>query len=759
MANVLEILAHLHHSGIIPESVYHYEPPKDSHSLQQPPTLYLLSSRIMTALSDAAWRAHESAVASAHKSNAQYTFLGHEIPGSRYKVRTPELGSEVWLELVLWSCLHGGWAIDGATILEKLRNYKGNSRWSVLSWRNILQDQDGSSFRNMTWTDIWSFARARGTQANSPDRFVVERTVSSEVIAAFIDRFLNLVDTGVGSRGLPFLDVYKFVTNLKDLLNRENLGLGSATWELVLVRFLESGAFDFNTEARLVSKMLYFTSKYDREHDYHNAPQKDENNPGSHSYILEPSAISLGILHQTLRIHINDGNLRAAARVTWQLHALTDENKKRSIQRFFEKLNRPSDNPSTPQESFSSNTSHFHYPAYSPQIPIPLLAGLLRLATKSQEYDFARKLLYSDNYDGPLIPYELYSRSAIAAALIEYAVAADDRPLIARLVESHQNKPGMSLRVSEVMMENQMRINNWDSVEKIIYALASKNEGALAANAGALIAKHLLILQGAQAKSTKEVTEHDPIAKAASMLRRLAKAKFGNSDRERLNRFHGILCVLLSVGSEWHGFCSKLIFYHGTRKLEISLLEQDFAQLLQGVTESRGAYAGMQLMVKWCKDVSHARPLEPQSHRLESSRSEYVLRFANLDVEKVSVTKADGSKLVLRGQRLQPRLPLMRTVYRAALASLENGSESPFAWRAERTQEVLEWALRGLEAMGLSRRDIGYELRGIYSLKILNRKVKRAEKRIRRKEEKAKELAEGHEPPQESEGEEHDDLD
>ena len=50
----LEIIAYLHHQGIMPMSIYNSRPGSDPTALQQPPLLYMFSSRILASLSDAA---------------------------------------------------------------------------------------------------------------------------------------------------------------------------------------------------------------------------------------------------------------------------------------------------------------------------------------------------------------------------------------------------------------------------------------------------------------------------------------------------------------------------------------------------------------------------------------------------------------------------------------------------------------------------------------------------------------------------------
>ncbi|OJD39824.1 c6 transcription factor [Diplodia corticola] len=706
LGHVLELLAYLHHADIIPESVYHYDPPKDKYSLQQPPTLYLLSSKILSALSDAAWRAHELAAASENKTQAQYTIFGQEIPGSRYKIRTPELGPEVWLELVLWSCLHGKWTVDGAAILKKLTGYKDDLRWSVLHWKNVLHDRSGSSFRTMTWTDLWSFARARGTQARSPERFMVDRTISSEVVAAYIDGLLNRIMAGVVDAGVPVADIFRDITTFKALLDRDNLGLGTATWESTIARFMESGGIDPDIEARWLERLSSFSSSFDQELDYQNAAREYEDSPGSPSYILDPSSISLGVLHQALRINITNGNLTGALRVVSQLQSVTDQNKRRSIQKFFEKLNSPSEGGSAPKP-FSSNIHPRDYPTYFPQIPPTLLAGILDLATQTRAYDVATRLLYSDDIDGPLIPLELYEHSDIAAAITKYAYAVDDADLLVRVTSLQSERGGIAPQTSWAILEIQMQRQQWDTVENVVHNLAMHHREARVANVGALIARQLLILQDRVLKQDERVTETHPLAKAASIFRRLIKARFGSGDKERYHRFHGILCVLSTIGPEWHEFCSRLFVYRGTKSLERCVKEEDFAQLLQGVTETRGAHNGMELMAKWCEDVSVAPHLE-RKHYMQNAERE--VRW-ELRVEEIIVEGKDGSELILRGRRLSPTLPLMRTVYRAALRQIK---ENPtLAWEKQRVRSVLSWALTGLRAMGLTTKEIWYELDGI----------------------------------------------
>ena len=101
--------------------------------------LNLFSSRILTSLSDAAWRAHEKLVVEEAKAKGgEQLSLRPEIPGTAYRVYVSGLRSEVWLELILWSCLHRGWISEGTAILRAMYAAPKAREWKPLSWRSLM---------------------------------------------------------------------------------------------------------------------------------------------------------------------------------------------------------------------------------------------------------------------------------------------------------------------------------------------------------------------------------------------------------------------------------------------------------------------------------------------------------------------------------------------------------------------------------------------------------------------------------------------
>lgn len=267
MPYVLSTIATLHHYNVVPESVYNDSTAINVSAIQQPPMLYLLSSRILTALSDAAWAAQQASPAlAARVPRSQYTF---ELPGTRYKSEVEDLRPEIWLELILWSCLHGGWVVEGANILKTMQSYTDTSSWSLISWNQARQDINpnaGSS--RVKWTDLMDVlegARPQISGSSSGDSDYIKRTISSELVSAYVDGLVNVVDVGVDEQPIPIAVVLSHLKGLRGLLDRSNLGLGYTTWDAIALRLVESEALPIEKNPGLALKALSLVRLYGEE--------------------------------------------------------------------------------------------------------------------------------------------------------------------------------------------------------------------------------------------------------------------------------------------------------------------------------------------------------------------------------------------------------------------------------------------------------------------------------------------------------------
>ena len=69
--------------------------------------------------------------------------------------------------------------------------------------------------------------------ASAQDRARTRKTISSEVVTAFVDGLVNQMRLGVGGRGVDPERLVASIKTLKGLLDANKLSLGSTSWNLV----------------------------------------------------------------------------------------------------------------------------------------------------------------------------------------------------------------------------------------------------------------------------------------------------------------------------------------------------------------------------------------------------------------------------------------------------------------------------------------------------------------------------------------------
>ncbi|OCK92628.1 uncharacterized protein K441DRAFT_662732 [Cenococcum geophilum 1.58] len=722
MPHVLEIIAYLHHVEMIPEAIYRYSPAWDPSTLQQPPTLHLLSSRILTSLSDATWNAHESSVQdSKERLNAQY-FLGHEIPGSRYKITVPEIGPEIWVELVLWSCLHGGWILDGAAILEKILSYQGENSWSLICWRDIVNSSQAS--RTIQLTRDWGKLAAQFQNSGETfysndrgDRFLVQRTVSSEVVAAFVDGLINTMRVGVGDRGSLPEQILSHIINLKRLLDRDNLSLGSSSWDALITRFLESEGIVPEKDPKLMLKILGLAQTFGKELSSTNVISQGADARPSPTYVFDASAAPLGLLHRTIHAFIQMGNTTGALEAFQQLQKYVDNNKIRSIRDFFQALKA---SYSEPEALFTGNYAPIDFPGFFPHVPTSLLAKMLDLATESRMFDFGEWLLYSSEIDGPLISPRMYKSRELASSLIRHGTATRDQRLLMKIVSSVGAPGGVSgsyrlpAEVLSAFLHSQIQHHRWDSV-KSIYTYVRENPGYRPRSETlAVFARELVRLR----------SESDEWRRSRSRRAKFIFSAFLNAwkdiiERDLYQQLNSILGVLSSVGPEWVDFCSRL--WTSTGRQQLALDPENFNQILDGVVDGYGSLKGKHIVDMWCYPTTRIEFRDYRSPGGLPTMPKFKLSKGDHYDDRppdIELSQSSGAKIRFQG-RVAPNIRTMRVILRkAAEEETERGAKGTGLLLEERAeiQLMLEWAELSLRNMGLDYRDIQREFGSLVTI-------------------------------------------
>lgn len=707
MSHVLEIIAHLHHIGFMPDSVYTFRPQNNNYALQQPPTLHMLSSKILTALSDASWKAHEASFkASKDGAKASY-FLGHEIPGSRYKVEITEIAPELWLELVLWSCLHGGWSADGTAILEKLAARQGEATWGLISWREILEAEQQ---RLPAASEGWRLFPMRGeAAAGAEDRARTRRTISSEVVTAFIDALVNEMRLGVGARGTDPGTLIDRIQNLKKFLEANNLSLGSVAWDSIITRLLESGGFDPEKRPELLLRLFKLAAEFGTEVSSANAsPATDDEVP----YFFEPTTAPLNLLHRAMRAFIGIGDTKRTMESFNMLQQHADNNKQKSLQQFFETLKTI---PLRQAEPFTSQTAPIDFPSFETNLPVPLLAKLLDLATDSEMYELGRYFVYSNDLDGPLISRGLYKHRNIAASLVRFGTLAKENDIVLDIVKQagyfdpKTKQQRMPNEVLTALFRSQVRLRRWDAVRNMqthaLNLLTWKPRPSILTTFAAELLR-------ASAGPPSEVIA---AKRAFSGMLFAWERLLLSTIRNELNC---TLAILSTVDETWKSYCAQFLNFSSRQKILLPV--ENFNQILGGVLDRYGSMKGTELVNQWCYkpgrmyESFRAPGGVPTMPQFRFGRSEEAADFPR----NIEIIQDSGAALVLYG-RILPNRQTIWAILRKVQSEVEQwsqeGQEMTNGAR-DQARDTLRWAAHFLRALGYDYEDIVRDLGSLAKL-------------------------------------------
>ncbi|QDS75723.1 hypothetical protein FKW77_008147 [Venturia effusa] len=728
MSQVLAMMAHLHHGDIVPAAVYK-NVQEQPYVLQQPPILHIFSSRIMTALSEAAWNAHQASASPAFGNGEQYSqpLFGGQLPGTRYNSQVEALSLEVWLELVLWSCLHGGWIVDGLAVLKTMQEQTGDDEWSLVCWTQALQKshlgtQPSDGF---TWKDLMDVLEGAGPQTHHDlkDQLNIARTISSESVAAYVDATTNEIYTGVGERGISAQDVVAHLKRLKGLLDKQKLGLGNVTWEAIVQRLVESNGVLVQRDPGLMLEMLELVQPYGIETESNASSTTNETSATSLPYFFETSASPLGLFHRILQAYVNIAGVEGTMSSLRALQAYVDRNQRRSIECFFQELKekRESDASSIRRPGFFS----VDYPAFSPQIPVDVLGNMLDLFTEAGLSNSAIQLLQSNDPMEPIIPESFHQEPALAPALVRYATAAKNKSMLEKVIalQSTVNKKNQAViprAVLTALLASQIIRHRWDSVESVLSAGRNSGtaRGVKRASWPPSLACHLiselLRLEGQSGSRPQHtrvdqdtLTNSSDLSRAMEIFRTFIKEEYGGlssrfqivkddgiKDVDSLAMVHTSLGVLASVNPAWASFCLPLYQRKGNQPLILDV--SYFNIILQGLVDGYGAPAGRALCQQWCINIPNLpagsrRPggVDKMPHVRPNRASDPFSDAWNVCVPMLR----PPSRTVLRFYgRIMPNLATIRIVLRRVLED-EANKRMPF-------QPMLEWIVAMLNGLG-----------------------------------------------------------
>jgi hypothetical protein len=478
MRFVYRVIAQIHKLGLVPDNVYTYIPPSYTSSVMRPPIMHLLSSRLLTTLSDAVWRAHQDdAIAEAVSSGIGYKDLGHDPPGGRFRLKVRPLGPEVWLEFVLWCCVDGGFASAGTKIIEHLRQ-RTDRPWFAVNWMlPVLNSPTASSAQSATidWSRVQlrtggTVGRIEGYSAEQPFAVMEPRTISTEVVLALVGSLTNSLNVGVANRGSSLAKVLSSIKSLMSFLEPHHLPTGY--FEHVAVRLHQSGSCDPDRGPDDIQS-LAAASRHMRSLEAAEEPVTAAVSFGLESIATHSEFVN-GLFHQSLEAFVNLGDVRRALDVFAEIQQLMDSSKLRSISIFLSTRRQPS------RGYFSSRavTVDDDFVVSHGQLPLYKLAAFLDLITDSRLVRLGNWLLYSEDIDGPLVPESSYATPCIAPALIRFAAVSQDHELVKKVMAASHDRPLLpSVTLFRALANTHAAFSQYRLVHRVLRRLRKAKAG------------------------------------------------------------------------------------------------------------------------------------------------------------------------------------------------------------------------------------------------------------------------------------------
>lgn len=393
-----------------------------------------------------------------------------------------------------------------------------------------------------------------------------------------------------------------------------------------------------------------------------------------------------------------------------QQHA--DNNKQKSLEQFFEFLK------ATPLQKagpFTSQTAPIDFPSFDTNLPVPLLAKLLDLATDSEMFELARWFVYSKDLDGPLIGKDLYGHRNIAASLVRFGTLAGENDIVLDIVKRAgylDPKTRMQRMPNELLtalFRSQIRLRRWEAVRNMEEHALKVSTWKPRPSVVTTFAAELL--RASRSSETEGAAAQEAFSTMLFNWEGLILNNIGNE-------LYCTLAILSTVDDEWRAYCSQFLGINGRQNIKLST--DNLNQILGGVLDRYDSVKGKELVEQWCyKPPRLFEPFRapggvPTMPRFRVGRGEEAEAFPN-DIE---IIQDSGAKLVLEGRILPNRLTIWAIIRKIQSEVEQWGQDEkaiPVTVR-EQTRDTLRWAARLLYCLGYDYEDIKRDLGDLGSL-------------------------------------------
>ena len=681
MSCVFRLLARMHNLGLISDKIYQYQPYNSHEQVFRPPGLHLLSSHIMTVLSDAAWLEHESELARAA------TEAGEHPPFLPFPVEFRELGPEIWFELILWCCVEHGLAKQGALLVKAMQKRKGDSEWKVESWAPLAQNLDIVQQTNITTEQSWRRPHNDGPpevfkgRNKPPFNGLGKRTISTEVVACLRDTLYDKAYTGVGFYGASPSELLQLEAPLNELLDpsgsKDDLRPTNKLTNWHMTRMFESGSIEPNKDPVAFQRILRSTQSVVPPWQPGFDTSEHQLDKVTRSQLYDESAAISGLVEYNIKAFANQ---RQAGRSFYQfawLQNIVDASKAQHIQAFFEHINRSESADVQFFDDAHSSNLKIHQSSL-PGISDMTMAELIDLATSSRAYGFGNWLLFNDDPDGPSIPTSSYGNQMLAPALLRFATATKNPELCEKIIASLAMP--LSVNTLKCLVNFHIALADWTRVRMTLnymrdFRLKSWGFHNLASLAAKVIRMDATIKKKNARGVTVEKKEEESLESAKDILLRFFEGEFNTtvSKNRRVADFQGralrrLQQVLSTLPEPLAGLMEQVKFKRSPRSHQRMhyIPCVSFNDILIAVVEVHGSKVGMELYAQWCQDVP-----SPTMYRQQEGGVSRLLTSPEIKDHRGDPTFNPAWHAEIQRKAVIPDVNTIRIIAQAALQEFE----------------------------------------------------------------------------------------
>ena len=691
MSAVQLILGLIHNLGIMPDGIYDTKHYPHSLHVPRPPVLHLVSSRILTSLSDAAWREQQDdAIAQATDMGMSLKEISESVPGGRFRLKVRPLGPEIWLELILWCCIENDHIRAALHILGSLRD-RTDRPWFAIRWCSTEAPQ--TSNVSIDWKRLQhrhgrTVGLIEGYSREKPFVDVPERTISAEVILALLDALLSNLHLGRQPRTTTHR--FEFTQSDMDRLYYvvsflEPHDIPAQYWDYLESRPIQAGAFHMQRTPALLQS---WSSTMDRMRCLESAAAPVTTKPDLHfGSIASSTLLHTATQHQALDGLLQLGDVHRALAQFNAIQENVDEHKLKSMTDFLQMQ------PVSEKGFFSSRLfrHRLEYADSHGQLPYYKLAGFLNLISDTGLTGLGQWLLYSDDMDGSLIPESAYGLPGMATALCRFASVSLDDNLLSKVlaqVSSSGRKP--TVRFLRRLFDGDVQRYDFPNARNQLMKLRRAQGGGCGLTNIAHLAGMILQLEFGRIGMPEDRSLK--LGQATILMKEIwhgyyfsRRGDFTKAQRKLFNRQLGhILKVFYTSGSTTlKALAETYAMRYGAGNLA-TLPANIFNILLSATVSIRGSVAGQWLWSTYCQDLrmlEHAPDAEddfidPPDH----ADSAVDISFAGIDAEgevtKPSMHTDATSYVNIHSLILPPTWAANRPLHNADIATLGSPKHS-----------------------------------------------------------------------------------